>query len=136
MHMTSRNHSRDGSCETDDVTSTASEKKPSRRTTGSDRQSISSFDSELDFYTTLTRSSTIVDDNHLVVRLPYKLLPHHFVMQCYSSNTFKIGDIVWAKAHQLPAWPGEIITHTDRSKDNLQPPPPHHVRECLFMFPW
>ena len=41
--------------------------------------------------------------------------------------SFKIGDIIWAKAHLLPGWPGKIISYKKR---NLDKPAPDKVSAC------
>ena len=50
-------------------------------------------------------------------------LVHHQMLECYSTSQFQPGYVVWAKAAQLPAWPGLVIRHTDWERDTLKPAP-------------
>ncbi len=70
---------------------------------------------------------SISSSDEFVVRIPLKFAANHRVIQCYSADTFKIGDVVWAKAETLPGWPAKIIFHTDWTKHKLGVPPPDHV---------
>lgn len=66
---------------------------------------------------------------HLKVSVPLRLVEvtHHTTIECYSPSSFTVGDIVWAKAVQLPGWPGRIISHKERKKEKLKPAPPGKV---------
>ena len=61
----------------------------------------------------------------LIVSLPLSLikLPHHHSLECYSTSQFQPGDVVWAKAPQLPGWPGLVINHSQLRRNELEPAP-------------
>lgn len=61
----------------------------------------------------------------LIVSLPRSLikLPHHHSLECYSTSQFQPGDVVWAKAPQLPGWPGLVINHSQLRRNELEPAP-------------
>ena len=114
---------------------TASQRRHSTSSTSGSEFDIAAFERSLSLDT--------FSEGSLSVQIPFKLLPNHSVVQCYSANGFKVGDVVWAKAYQLPAWPGKIIKNTDWTKDTLGVPPPHHVSKrgacvcvcvCCFSF--
>ena len=65
----------------------------------------------------------------LVVGIPLEHvdLVHHRSLQCYSTSQFRPGDVVWAKAPQLPGWPGAVISHTQWKKNRLKQAPPGKV---------
>lgn len=50
-------------------------------------------------------------------------LTHHSLLECWHPGAFFPGDIVWAKAPLLPAWPGVVISHADWKQDKLDPAP-------------
>ena len=65
-----------------------------------------------------------------VVSLPLSLvrLRHHQSLECYSTGQFQPGDVVWAKAPQLPGWPGLVINHSQWKRNKLKPAPQGKVR--------
>ena len=54
-------------------------------------------------------------------------ITHYTTIECYLPSEFAPGDIVWAKGHLLPAWPGTVISHKDRRKDRLKAAPAGQV---------
>ena len=63
----------------------------------------------------------------LIVSISRKTLPmvtSYYTIRCYP---FVIGDIVWARARQLPYWPGKIISHKDWKQHKLKPAPKAQV---------
>ncbi len=67
----------------------------------------------------------------LTVSIPFRIgkkrLANHTLLVCTGSeisvekdSNFKVGDVIWAKAAMLPAWPGKIISYKD--KDLKKPP--------------
>ncbi|XP_011404721.2 PREDICTED: flocculation protein FLO11-like [Amphimedon queenslandica] len=63
----------------------------------------------------------------LIVSISRKSLPmftSYYTIRC---RPFVIGDIVWARAPQLPYWPGKIISHKDWKQHKLKPAPKAQV---------
>ena len=70
-------------------------------------------------------------DNHLIISIPLRVgrttIAHHTLLSCSGGEcpvneevvkelpVFDVGDVVWAKAPYLRAWPGKIISR-DRKK--------------------
>ena len=48
---------------------------------------------------------------------------HYQSFQCYSTSQFQSGDVVWAKAAQLPGWPGVVINHKEWKRNKLKAAP-------------
>ena len=70
---------------------------------------------------------TSSDIESLIVSISRKDLPvvtRYHTLVCHPHG---IGDIVWARAHMLPFWPGKIISHKDWKKNKLQPAPKGQV---------
>ena len=57
------------------------------------------------------------------LRMGKRILAHHTLLVCTGPDTppvqsrviteFDDGAVVWARGHQLPGWPGKIISHAD-----------------------
>ena len=71
------------------------------------------------------------DASQSIISIPLDLVEvvHHHSLHCYSTSQFQPGDVVWAKAPQLPGWPGAVINHTQWRKNRLKEAPPGKV--CL-----
>ena len=71
----------------------------------------------------LSRLSKTTSSMTVSVPLHLVKVVHHHSLHCYSASQFRAGDVVWAKAAQLPGWPGVIINHTEWKKDRLKQAP-------------
>lgn len=58
-------------------------------------------------------------------------ITRHSLLECWHPGSFSPGDIVWAKAPLLPAWPGMVISHADWKQDTLDPAPDGMVQQLL-----
>ena len=77
--------------------------------------------------TGIVTHDTNSDTESLIVSISRKDLPvvtRYHTLVCHPHG---IGDIVWARAHMLPFWPGKIISHKDWKKNKLQPAPKGQV---------
>ena len=77
--------------------------------------------------TGIVTHDTSSDTESLIVSISRKDLPvvtRYHTLVCHPHG---IGDIVWARAHMLPFWPGKIISHKDWKKNKLQPAPKGQV---------
>ena len=75
------------------------------------------------------RPSNLASSLKLSVSIPLERVrvTHYTTIECYVPSNFAPGDIVWAKGHLLPAWPGTVISHKDRRKDRLKAAPAGQV---------
>lgn len=55
-------------------------------------------------------------------RIGKKVIAHHTLLNCAGQDTpsekpspsaYKVGDVIWARAPSLPAWPGKILSADD-----------------------
>ena len=85
---------------------------------------VDSFQSQNKSATTRADDAASSSKNlHLAVSVPLSKvqLVHHQSIHCYSSSEFQSGDVVWARAAQLPGWPGAVIEHKEWKRDRLKP---------------
>ena len=85
---------------------------------------VDSFQSQNKAATTRADDAASSSKNlHLAVSVPLSKvqLVHHQSIHCYSSSEFQSGDVVWARAAQLPGWPGAVIEHKEWKRDRLKP---------------
>ena len=80
--------------------------------------------------TEVRESAEDISTEKLVVSICRKTLPlvtNYSTVTCNPIPSYTVGDIVWAKAHQLPSWPGRIISHIEWKNTKLHAPPPGQV---------
>ena len=56
-------------------------------------------------------------------------VPEEEEVYCESLGMLCVGDVVWAKAPLLPAWPGRIMSYRERR--GLEKPPQDKVCTCM-----
>ena len=80
--------------------------------------------------TEVRESAEDTSTEKLVVSISRKTLPlvtNYSTVTCNPIPSYSVGDIVWAKAHQLPSWPGRIISHIEWKNTKLHAPPSGQV---------
>lgn len=80
----------------------------------------------------ITDSQHSTDGAPLIVSISRQSLPYvtrYLTLKCFEKS-LSVGDIVWAKAPQLAAWPGKVISHR-QWKNELKPP---SKEEVFFAF--